>query len=412
MKQFTLSSLLTPTLSVSELNRMVRQVIETDFRLQDLWVEGEVSNLSLAASGHMYFTLKDEAASLRCVMWRPNVEKLLKLPTNGEAVEIHGSISVYEAGGQYQLYADQIRSSGEGALFQEFMRLKTQLEGEGLFDLARKRPLPSRPRRIGVVTSPAAAALRDVVNVLRRRYPLAELILSPTPVQGDEAPAQIAAALERLNRASHPDVILIVRGGGSMEDLWAFNTEEVIRAIAASPVPTVSGVGHESDLILSDFVADMRAPTPSAAAEMATPDREDLLDEVWKQGQALLLTLSGMLDDRRAVIDQVHRRLTRISPRAQVFNARQMVDELTMRLKTTARHTMDLRRTRVDGLVKTLGAVGPSAVLARGFALVQRRDDGSLVRSHRQVAPEDLLNIRILDGTIGARVQDVTPQEE
>ena len=226
MSQFSLFLTGAHTFSVSELNQYVRNLIESDYRLQDIWVSGEISNLSLPASGHMYFTLKDESAALRCVMWRPEVANLLEIPKEGEAIEVHGKISVYEAGGQYQLYADLIRVSGEGALYQEFARLKDKLEGEGLFELDRKRPLPAFPTRIGVVTSPTAAAFEDVINVLRRRFPLTEIILSPSQVQGDEAPAQIVTAIYALNEISRPDVILLVRGGGSMEDLWAFNSEE------------------------------------------------------------------------------------------------------------------------------------------------------------------------------------------
>jgi exodeoxyribonuclease VII large subunit len=391
---------------------MVRHVIESEYRLQSIWVEGEISNVSLPASGHMYFTLKDDAASLRCVMWRPEVEKLFQIPSNGEAVEVHGTISVYEAGGQYQLYADQVRAAGEGTLFLEFMRLKSQLENEGLFDLARKRILPAFPHRIGVVTSPGAAAWQDVVNVLRRRFPLAEVVLSPASVQGEEAPSQIVAALEALNRLSNPDVILLVRGGGSMEDLWAFNTEEVVRAIAASQAPTITGVGHESDLILADFAADLRAPTPSAAAEICTPNRLDLIDDVGKHVESLSRTFSIHLHALRSEVNQALDSLSRNSPRAQVFDARQMVDELVYLLNTMMRHSMELRKTAVEGLFQTLRAVGPIAVLGRGFALVQRLDDGALVRSLKQIAPKDVLSVRVSDGTFSAKVDQVDQGDE
>ena len=263
--------------SVVDLTRYVRQTLETDYRLQDLWVKGEAFNVSRPSSGHLYFTLKDSEASLRCVMWRSEVADLTALPRDGEAIEVHGRISVYEAGGQYQLYADDIRPAGIGALFEEFIRLRDRLEKEGLFDPERKRPLPEWPKRIGVVTSPTGAALRDVLNVLRRRYPLLEVILAPTAVQGDEAPGGIVSALAALNTYSDPDVILLVRGGGSIEDLWAFNDEGVARAIAASEAPVVSGVGHETDVIIADYVADVRAPTPEttgasdAAIARATP---------------------------------------------------------------------------------------------------------------------------------------------
>src|SRR4030066_2280306 len=226
--------------TVADLTRYLRELLESDELLQDVWVQGEVSNVSRPASGHLYFTLKDNAASLRCVMWRNAVIKQSSLPHDGDAIEVHGSISVYEAGGQYQLYADIFRPAGEGALYQEFIRLKTLLEAEGLFDQGRKRPIPPRPKRIGIVTSPTGAALQDILNTLRRRYPLVEVVLAPTPVQGEEAPLGIITALRDIVRIANPDVIILARGGGSIEDLWAFNDENVARTIAASPAPTVT----------------------------------------------------------------------------------------------------------------------------------------------------------------------------
>ena len=246
--------------TVTDLNRYLRQLLESDEHLQDIWVTGEVSNFSRPASGHIYFTLKDSSASLRCVMWRNTAQRQSFLPRDGEAIDVHGAISVYEAGGQYQLYADVFRQAGEGALYQEFLRLKAMLEAEGLFAPERKRPIPTRPNRIGIVTSATGAALQDMLNTLRRRYPLVEVVLAPTPVQGDEAPPKIVAALHDLARLANPDVILLARGGGSIEDLWAFNDEAVARAIAASPVPVITGVGHETDFTIADFVSDLRGP--------------------------------------------------------------------------------------------------------------------------------------------------------
>ncbi len=260
-----------PRWTVSNLTRHLRQLLEGDPDLQGIWVEGEISNLSRPASGHIYFTLKDSAAALRCVMWKTDASRLRVNLQEGMAIEAHGSLGIYEVAGQYQLYADILRPVGEGALFQEFLRLKALLEAEGLFDPARKRAIPSSPRRIGIVTSSTGAALRDILNTLRRRMPLAEVILAPTPVQGEEAPLKIVAALRSLNRVVKPDVILLARGGGSIEDLWAFNDERVVRAISRVPgAPVITGVGHETDFTLADFAADLRAPTPTAAAELAT----------------------------------------------------------------------------------------------------------------------------------------------
>jgi exodeoxyribonuclease VII large subunit len=286
-----------PAWTVSDLTRYLRELLENDFNLQDLWVEGEVSNISRPSSGHLYFTLKDAGASLRCVMWRNAVLRQAYLPGDGEAVEVHGAIGVYEAGGIYQLYADLLRPAGEGALFQEFLRLKARLEAEGLFDPARKRPLPAWPATIGIVTSPTGAALRDMLDTTRRRFPLARVVLAPTPVQGDEAPAGIVSALERLNRLVGPALILLARGGGSIEDLWAFNDERVVRAVVASQAPVITGVGHETDFTLADFAADLRAPTPTAAAELATPDQAELRLDLAAARSRLE---SAQLADRRA----------------------------------------------------------------------------------------------------------------
>ena len=391
--------------SVSSLTRYVRQALESDYRLQDIWVTGEAFNVSRPSSGHLYFTLKDAETSLRCVMWRSEVLLQKALPRDGEAIEVHGHISVYEAGGQYQLYADAIRPAGEGDLFQEFLRLRALLDAEGLFDPERKRSLPIWPERIGVVTSPTGAALRDVLNVLRRRFPLVEAILAPTPVQGDEAPAGIVSALEALNTYSQPDLILVVRGGGSVEDLWAFNDEGVARAIAASQAPVVVGVGHETDVVIADFVADVRAPTPSAAAEIATPDRENLTNELAEMRNTLEDEFNSYLRELRREYRDRQAALLMISPRAQVANARQRVDEALYRATAAMRHGLDLRRAAVMGLAQTLHAVGPSAVLDRGYAVVTRVDDGVVVRSIGQVEPGDELNVRVSDGTFGVEAK-------
>src|SRR5574342_790396 len=256
--------------TVSRLTLYIRRLLEENETLQDVWVQGEISNLSRPASGHIYFTLKDSSAALKCVMWRTSAVRLGISLQDGMAVEVHGKIGVYEVSGQYQLYADQIRPIGEGALYQEFLRLKSMLEAEGLFAPERKRPIPLFPHRIGIVTSASGAALRDIINILRRRLPLVEVILAPSPVQGIEAPPALVEAIRLLNDRL-PDVILLARGGGSIEDLWAFNDERVVRAVVASGVPVISGVGHETDFTLCDFAADLRAPTPTAAAELATP---------------------------------------------------------------------------------------------------------------------------------------------
>ena len=390
-----------------ELNRHVRQLLEGDYRLQDLWVAGEIANLSQPASGHLYFSLTDGSANLRCVIWRSEAEGLPRLPREGEAVEVHGHLSVYEAGGQYQLYADRIRLAGEGELFQEFMRLKQKLEAEGLFDPERKRPLPRWPKRVGVVTSPTGAALRDVLNVLSRRYPLVEVVLSPTPVQGEAAPAAIAQALAALEAV---DVVLLVRGGGSMEDLWAFNTEQVVRAVAASRAPVVSGIGHETDVILADFAADRRAPTPSAAAEVATPNRQDLAVEIGELTRSLRRAWQGRSQALRQGLRETRAALAAQAPQARLAGARQRLDELAGRTALSLRHRLSLRRASVGALTQTLHAIGPLQVLGRGYALVRLSSDEALVRSVGQVRPGADLQVQVSDGSFSAQATAVTTE--
>ena len=396
--------------SVSELTRYVRELLESDANLQDVWVQGEVSNLSRPSSGHMYFTLKDSAAALRCVMWRNAVTRLTIQPREGDEIEVHGSLSVYEASGQYQLYADTIRPRGEGALYQEFLRLKARLEAEGLFDEERKRPIPAWPKCIGLVTSPTGAALRDMLNTLRRRYPLAAVVLAPTAVQGVEAPAGIVAALQALNAYLQPDVILVARGGGSIEDLWAFNDERVARAIVASAAPVITGVGHETDFTIADFAADLRAPTPTAAAELATPNKADLafaLDETWKQ---LRRSIAGQLSSTHWALADLQGQLRLRSPLARVRSDRQRLDDLSRRSAASLNHAFSLHAARLEGASQRLEALNPIAVLGRGYAIVSRIE-GQVVRSVAQVKPGDDLTVQVSDGRFGARAQSLSSTE-
>jgi len=369
-----------------------------------VWVRGEISNVSRPASGHLYFTLKDAGASLRAVMWKVNASRL-KLPLrDGMEVEAHGSIGVYEVGGQYQLYADLLRPVGEGALYAEFLRLKALLEAEGLFDPARKRPIPELPRRIGIVTSATGAALRDMLNTLRRRLPLAEVILAPSPVQGADAPPALVAALQNLNR-HHPDVILVARGGGSIEDLWAFNDERVVRAVAASDAPVISGVGHETDFTLTDFAADLRAPTPTAAAELATSvTLFDLASEMSNLGQRMQVALQSNLERGRIELSNIESRLRFHSPERKFQSERQRVDDLSRRGMAAQAHRLALEASGLRGLGKRLEALSPFGVLARGYAVVTREADGSLIRNVGQAIAGETLRVRVADGDFPAQV--------
>ena len=388
--------------SVFELNSYLRDLLEGDPNLQDVWVQGEISNLSQPKSGHIYFTLKDAQAALRCVMWRSQAARLVTLPQDGMAVEVHGSVSVYEAGGQYQLYADQIRPAGEGMLYREFIRLKEKLEAEGLFDPERKRPIPTRPKTIGIVTSPTGAAIRDMLNTLRRRYPLARVVLAPAAVQGEAAAQEIINAIQALNVHIRPDVILVGRGGGSIEDLWSFNEESVARAIFASEAPVISAVGHETDFTISDFTADLRAPTPTAAAELAVPDLFELRGILLERREALQRAALDTLAELEYSLQQSIHRLQRVSPEVRLAAGRQSADELIRRAERAVRHQLQIQHTRLAGLSQQLHALSPQRVLKRGYAVVS--SGGRPVTSREMVQPGDPLHIQVADGGFGAEV--------
>jgi exodeoxyribonuclease VII large subunit len=390
--------------TVSQLTGHIRRLIEGEPALSDLWVEGEVSNFNRATSGHCYFTLKDLGSQIGCVMWRSVAQVQAYLPTDGDLVLAHGRVGVYEAGGRYQLYVDQLQSAGLGNLYLEFERLKARLEAEGLFAPERKRPLPQFPRRIGVVTSPVAAALRDILNVLSRRYPLAELLLAPTLVQGNDAPPQIVGAIETLNAREDVDVIIVARGGGSLEELWAFNDERVARAVAGSRTPVICGVGHETDFSLADFAADVRAPTPSAAAELVAPDRAELRAQVVGMMGVLVTTLRALVEERRWKLAEQVRALKHLSPAVQLVQARQHVDDLLGGARAALRHDLALRRERLGGLIGRLAGVSPLGTLERGYAVVRHRETEAVVRSVGQVASGDTLDVRVSDGEFEARV--------
>jgi len=406
--QPSLFSDLTPRVfSVSGVTAYIKSRLESDLTLRDLWLEGEISNWRKAPSGHLYFTLKDPDASIRCVMWRSTVPRLSYLPAgDGEAVLAHGHVSVYEQSGQYQFYVDELEPVGLGALHAQFEQLKARLAQEGLFDEARKRPPPTFPRRIGVVTSPVGAALRDILNVLRRRYPLAEVILSPTQVQGEDAPPQIVSALVALSHVEGVDVIILARGGGSLEDLWAFNDERVARAVVASPIPVVCGVGHETDFTIADFVADLRAPTPSAAAELVTPDQDELARHLRLVVAQLLSAAGEAIAERRRLLAGEVRALRRLSPQTWIDQRRQRVDDLSHVAQTDIAHQLSLGRERLSGLSSRLSALNPEATLARGYAIIRHEGDTRVVSRVGQVSPGDRLSVRVSDGEFKSVVQE------
>ncbi|HND47541.1 MAG TPA: exodeoxyribonuclease VII large subunit, partial [Anaerolineales bacterium] len=374
----------------------IRRLLEDNPELQDVWVEGEISNLSRPASGHIYFTLKDKNASLRCVMWKTDALRARPNLQEGGAVEVHGKIAVYEPQGQYQLIANLIRPKGEGALFQEFLRLKSMLEAEGLFDPDRKREIPAFPKTIGIVTSATGAALRDMLNTIRRRQPLAKVILAPSPVQGVDAPPALVRALRDINK-QNPDVILVARGGGSIEDLWAFNDERVVREVANSNVPVISGVGHEMDFTLTDFASDLRAPTPTAAAELATSTTLDDLHLQMTSYQTRLIDLiSSLLADHQVSVSALAARLKYVSPERRIQAEYQHIDELSRRAVSALTHRIQLQSARVDGISKRLGALNPAGILSRGYAIITREADGKVVSQVLQAQGD--MTVRVSDG--------------
>ncbi len=382
--------------TVSKLTFYIRKLLEENEVLQDVWVQGEISNLSRPASGHVYFTLKDSSAALRCVMWKTSAGRLGMPLQDGKAVEVHGKIGVYEVSGQYQLYVDQIRPLGEGALYQEFMRLKAMLEAEGLFAPERKRLIPMFPKKLGIVTSATGAALRDMLNTLRRRLPLVEVIIAPSPVQGIEAPPALVKALQSLILQS-PDVILLARGGGSIEDLWAFNDERVVRAVAMSTVPIICGVGHETDFTLCDFAADLRAPTPTAAAELATQiTMIDLRAPISNLPSRLNAATLTVIAEQKSSLSSLVSELRYVSPERQIQSGRQHVDELTRRARSSLLHHVQLHSAHIQGMQRRLQALNPMAVLARGYAVVTRNEDGSVVSRVEQAGDE--MTVRVSDG--------------
>ena len=392
-------------LGVSDINRRVRALLDGDPTLADVWVGGEVSQPAYPPSGHCFFVLKDAASQLKAVLFREELARAAVRPEHGMQLICHGKLRAYEPQGVYQLYVESVTPAGSGDLHQRYEALRAALAAEGLFDAGRKRELPRWPRRIGVVTSPVGAVWRDITNVVRRRYPIGELVLSPTIVQGPTAAGAVVRALGRLHAEPGIDLVILARGGGSLEDLWSFNDERVVRAIIASPVPVVVGVGHESDVTLADFAADLRAPTPSAAAEQSVPDLATfpaILDRFRDRASAALL---GRLADRRRFLGEEERALARLKPDTAALRQRSadLLDRGQRALvNRTARETPVLR-----GIADALRALSPAATLERGYA-VARLADGTIVRDPKQTTPGGALKVVVARGTIDTRVEHLS----
>ena len=411
-----------PVVTVSELNRRVRTVLENQFEV--LWVAGELSNGKKAPSGHWYFCLKDATAQIECAMFRSRAQFLDFRPENGQQVEVRARVTLYEARGTFQLTVEEIRKAGLGALYEAFEKLKAKLQAEGLFEAARKRALPAFPRAIGIVTSPAAAALRDVLTTLARRAPMVPVVLYPAQVQGESAGAQIARAIALANARAEVDVLIVARGGGSLEDLWAFNEEAVARAIAASTLPIVSGVGHETDFSIADFVADLRAPTPTAAAVAASPDRLGYCEAVAALRRRIRRDVRRSVEVGAQRLDSAARRL--LTPAERLTRDRERVAQLSRRLRRalpdvavarrgTARLREQLagglvrgvreRKRRLDALATALIHLDPTQVLGRGYSIV-RDADGHVRITSRGLAPGNALDITFSEGGASVKVHE------
>jgi len=419
-----------PVWPVGELCRAVADMLGAHFN--PVAVRGEISGFTRAASGHCYFALKDEAGQLRCAMFRRAAQGLDFAPREGDLVQAHGRITVYEPRGDLQLVVESLARAGQGALFEQFLRRKEKLQAEGLFDAARKRPVPAMPRGIGLVTSQGAAALHDVLTALARRAPHLPVWLAPAPVQGEGAPAALIAALQKLYRMAQAeqgiDTILLVRGGGSIEDLWAFNDEQLARTIAASPVPVITGVGHETDFTIADFVADLRAPTPTAAAELASLPRDALLSELHQRRERMARAAQDLLDAQAQRLDSAQQRLGR--PSARLAGQRRLLDHLQQRLAHGAhlqceraqahlarlqavwpravRHALAAPAQRLTRAGLRLSLLDPQLVLARGYAWLSHPDGRPLTRA-AQAHPGQPLTAQLADGTLALTVDMAQP---
>jgi len=425
--------------TVSEVTRALRDVVRADDGLRDVWVEGEVGRVTISTAGHAYFTLKDERAQLQCVWFRDDRVRSAFQPQTGLRVVTHGRMDLYEPTGGLQLYVDALQPSGFGDLAVRFEELKARLAAEGLFDRARKRPLPPLPQTVAVITSPSGAVWRDVCHVLARRWPLVEVLLVACQVQGEGAAASIVSAFRRLERhleatlavggaAPVPAVTILARGGGSLEDLWPFNDERVVRAVVGHPVPVVCGVGHETDVTLADFAADVRAPTPSAAAELVVPDRIELVDALTAIGGRVRSAVSGQLQARRLALATEGRAIDRADPIARLATTRERVGALADRAAAAARGRVErdgarlarlgsrapvvaearlaTLRTGVGATGAALAVLGPQATLDRGYAIVRRSSDATIVRDPAEAPPGTALRLTVARGEVAARSEE------
>lgn len=400
--------------SVSQVNEYIKMLLEGNPNLSDLWVQGEISGAKLYSSGHLYFSLKDSDSVISAVMFKNSLMRMDFEPENGMKVLVHGRVSAYPPRGQYQFIADRMIPDGAGALAVAFEQLKAKLGAEGLFDPARKRPLPTHPKRIGVVTSPSGAAVHDIIRVAKKRCPSTEILIFPSLVQGAEAPAYLRGGIQYFNAVKDDpeqgvDLIIIGRGGGSAEDLWGFNDERLARTVAASAIPVVSAVGHEVDFTICDFVADLRAATPSAAAELSLPDKEDLNRQVQSLATRLTGAQSTRLRRYRTRLEQLSASRVLTSPEGVYRLRREGVAGLEKRLNLSVSRHLTHKRQSMERVVASLGALNPLSVLGRGYALVQT-EEGRVVPTAKELAVGDRVTLRFADGSAKVAVEEITQQ--
>jgi exodeoxyribonuclease VII large subunit len=394
-------------LNVSDLTRLTKELLETSFPL--FWISGEISNFTRAASGHWYFSLKDAKAQVRCVMFKGRNSLVENMPREGDSIEARATVTLYEARGDFQLTIEFMQPAGLGRLYEAYEQLKLRLQAEGLFDQSRKKPIPADPHRIGVVTSPDAVALRDVLTAIRRRYPGMAVIIYPTPVQGKGSAELIANAIRQANQRQEVDTLLICRGGGSIEDLWSFNEEVVARAIAECRLPTISGIGHETDFTIADFVADLRAATPTAAAELACPDQSQLRSQLAQSQARLMRAVQSLLQKQAQTLDYLSRRL--ISPTQQLQQQKQSLQQWQHRLQLAMQHLLNKQLRRLDHFSTSLQQLNPHQVLARGYAIVQKRD-GRPVTDVQQLVAQEPLRVTLHKGSANVVVTQIAQTED
>ena len=396
----------TIVLSVSQLNRYIKGIVEQDRILSRVTIRGELSNFKAHYSGHFYFALKDETSVIKCVMFKAYASALRFMPESGMKVVVSGRVGVFERDGQYQIYVDSMQTSGVGDLHVAYEQLKAKLEEEGLFDASKKKPIPQYPKKIGVITSPTGAAIRDIINVLSRRYKCADIYIYPVLVQGDGAPSDIVKAINYFDRTGWADVLIVGRGGGSIEDLWAFNDEGVARAVYNCRIPVISAVGHETDFTIIDFVSDLRAPTPSAAAELAVPDSSELYEKFSGYGTRLFNAYRSFIDKKRSFIASVENRPVFKNPYEIIYRRRLVLDSVSQNMLKTESLNLARKSEKLSSLSAKLDALSPLKVIGRGYSMVE--SDGKPVTSVKNLSAGDEITLKMADGTAECEVKQIT----